>query len=201
MAKANGHLLYRVRKSDEYITRSGGGRGRRVGRASARHERTFRDRRAFHAWLQEDAEHQLAHDRLQAVLATLRAHTELLELSALQDEARNSAHEGRVRRVASVVSIAAAAVLVLSLAVGSQTDRTGDIAALPQGDTIYATSPDEHTRVSLADGSVVTMDAGTRFTARLGHARRDITLLAGQGVELGRRTRLLRGRASRQRCR
>jgi transmembrane sensor len=143
---------------------------------------TFRDRRAFHAWLQQDADHQIAHDRLQAALATLRAHAELPELSALRDEARNSVQESRRRRVASFVAVCAAAALLLVLGIVARTEPGAEIVARLQGDTIYATSPDERTRVTLADGSVVTLDSGTRLSARLGKSRRDVTLLAGRAL-------------------
>lgn len=143
---------------------------------------TFRDRRAFHAWLEQDAEHQAAHDRLQASLAALRANAELPELSALRDEARNSVHENRRRRFVSVVSAAAAAVLLVVAIVFSQTERGAEIATLLRGETIYATSPNERTGVTLADGSVVTLDSGTRLAVRLAGTRRDVTLLAGRAL-------------------
>lgn len=143
---------------------------------------TFRDRQAFHAWLEEDPAHQAAHDRLQATLAALRAHAELPELSALRDEARNSANEAWRRRVAAVFSGAVAAALLLVIVIFAQSEPGAEIAALLQGDTIYATSPNERTRVTLADGSVVTLDSGTRLSARLGTSRRNITLLAGRAL-------------------
>ncbi|WP_336961417.1 FecR family protein [Sphingobium aquiterrae] len=143
---------------------------------------TFRDRRAFQAWLQEDAEHQAAHDRLQAALSMLRAHAKLPELSALRDEARNSVHQSRRRRVASAIALAVAAMLLLMLVVAPQTERGAEIAALLHGDTVYATSPDERIRVTLADGSVATLDSSTRLLVRLGKARRDITLLSGRAL-------------------
>lgn len=143
---------------------------------------TFRDRRAFQAWLQRDAENQAAHDRLQAALSTLRTHAELPELSALRDEARNSIHENRRRRLASLFAAAVAAMLLLVLVFVLQTERGAEIAALLQGHTIYATSPDERTKVTLADGSVVTLDSATRISVRLAKARRDITLLAGHAL-------------------
>jgi transmembrane sensor len=143
---------------------------------------TFQDRQAFHAWLQEDAEHRAAHDRLQAALAMLRLNAELPELSALRDEARNSVHESRRRRLVSVVALAVAAVLLVVLVTVTNTEIGADMTAMAQGETIYATSPNERTRVTLADGSVVTLDSGSRLSARLGMSRRDITLLAGRAL-------------------
>jgi transmembrane sensor len=51
-----------------------------------------------------------------------------------------------------------------------------------QGDTVYATAPDERTSVTLADGSVVTLDSSTRLLVKLGKLRRDIRLLAGRAL-------------------
>lgn len=140
-----------------------------------------RDRMAFQAWLRQDSEHQAAHDRLQAALSMLRAHAKLPELSALRDEARNSVHASRRWRMVSIVSAAVAACLLLILAV-FQTERGAEIAALLNGDTIYVTSPDERAKVTLADGSVVTLDSNTRLSARIGKTRRDITLLEGRAL-------------------
>lgn len=143
---------------------------------------TFRDRQAFQSWLQQDDEHQAAHDRLQAALSVLRAQADLPELSALRDEARNSIRQSRRRQVASIVSAAAAAVLLLMLVIGPQTERGAEIAAWARGEAIYRTSPNERTKVTLADGSMVTLDSGTRLLAKLGKSRRDITLLAGRAL-------------------
>lgn len=143
---------------------------------------TFRDRQAFQSWLQQDGEHQAAHDRLQAALSVLRAQAELPELSALRDEARNSIRQSRRQQTLSIVLAAAAAVLLLMLVIVPQTERGAEIAAWVQGGAIYRTSPNERTKVTLADGSVVTLDSGTRLLAKLGKSRRDITLLAGRAL-------------------
>ncbi|MGK6353851.1 FecR family protein [Sphingomonas sp. DT-207] len=143
---------------------------------------SFRDRRAFHAWLEEDPEHRATHDRLQTALSALRAHADLPELSALRDEARFSVHENRRRRLATMLTAAAAAVLLCIFVFATQTERGAELAGRIADDSIYATSLHERTRVTLDDGSVVTLDAGTRLAARFGAARRDITLLAGHAL-------------------
>jgi len=147
----------------------------RGARASAR------DRAAFQAWLKQDAEHEAAHDRLQAALSLLRANARLPELSALRDEARGSVRASRRRRLVLAVSAGLAACLLLMLA-GLRTERSIEVAALLQGDKVYVTSPDERAKVTLADGSVVTLDSDTRMLARIGGKRRDITLLAGRAL-------------------
>lgn len=140
---------------------------------------TFRDHAAFRAWLKEDAAHQVAHDRLQAALAMLRTHADMPELSALRDTARNTVHDSRRRRVVSVAVAALAVVMIVLVGVSQPGRRTG-AAAVPIGETVYATRPGERSRVTLADGSMVTLDSGTRLAARIGGAHRDITLLTGR---------------------
>lgn len=143
---------------------------------------TFGERRVFQGWLDEDPRNQAAHDRLQAALSALRANARLPELSALRDEARNSVRENRRRRIAAAFSAVAAIVLVLMLVLGARTDQGAEIAAKLHGGTVYETSSDERTKVTLADGSVVTLDSGTRLSVLLGKARRDVTLLAGRAL-------------------
>jgi transmembrane sensor len=142
----------------------------------------FRERRAFHDWLDQDPEHQAAHDRLQAALSGLRAHVDLPELSALRDEARNSVQENRRRRLASLVSAVAAAVVLVVLVFAIRSERGAELAGRLAGDTVYATPAGERARVTLADGSVVTLDGGTRLSTRLSKSRRDVTLLAGHAL-------------------
>jgi transmembrane sensor len=143
---------------------------------------TFRDHSEFQAWLKQNAEHQAAHDRLQAALGMLRAHADLPELSALRDEARNTVHKSKMRRLVSMISVAAAAAIIVLLIAVPQTERGTEIAAMLQGEKIYSTTLDERTRVTLADGSVVTLDSGTRLVARLSTSRRDITMLTGRAL-------------------
>ncbi len=143
---------------------------------------TFRDRHEFQDWLAQDPTHQAAHDRLQAALGMLRNHAELPELSALRDEARNTVHATRQRRFASVLAAAVACLLVLGWFATSGSGPGADIATLLHGDRIYSTTADERTRVTLADGSVVTLDSATRIRVRLGAARRDIALLSGRAL-------------------
>lgn len=143
---------------------------------------SFRERRAFQAWLRQDPGHVAAHDRLQAALAALRDHARLAELSALREEAVNSVRKLRRRRTAGVASLAAAAALLLVFGIASQTERGAELAAQLRGDSIFGTAPNERTRVTLADGSVVTLDASTRLTAHLEPRRRTITLLAGRAL-------------------
>lgn len=149
----------------------------RLRRASA----TDRERVAFLAWLRAAPEHQAAHDRLQAALGVLRAQSDLPELSALRDEARIVVRGSRRRRITAALS-ALAATLLLIVGAGLRTDRGAEISAVLQGGRIYRTALNERSRVILADGSAVTLDSGTRLSARLRKSRRDITLLSGRAL-------------------
>lgn len=143
---------------------------------------TARDHLEFHAWLEQAPEHQVAHDRLQAALAVLRDNADQPEMSALRDETRNAIHFGRRRRIALAFMGGIAALLLITLGLGRYTDRGQELVTLLEGGTVYSTAADEHTRVTLADGSVVTLDSGTRLLVRLQTAQRNITLLAGRAL-------------------
>jgi transmembrane sensor len=143
---------------------------------------TERDHRAFQAWLLEDPEHQLAYDRLQAALRQLRAHADLPELSALRDEARNSVGASKRRRLVSMLAISAAVVIVSLFVAMPQSGRGPGLLAELQGEQIYATNLHERTRVTLADGSLVTLDSGTRMAVQLSADRRDVTLISGRAL-------------------
>jgi transmembrane sensor len=142
---------------------------------------SFRERRTYHTWLEQDPEHRAAHDQLQAALSTLRAHADLAELSALRDDARDHVQKYRRRRFASIVASVAAILLVI-LGFATQTERGAELTGQFAGTTVYRTSSDERSRVTLTDGSVVTLDAGTRIAVRLEKSRRHVTLLGGHAL-------------------
>lgn len=139
-------------------------------------------RRAFQRWLGEDGANQAAYDRLQTALAVLKANADLPELSALRDEARDSVFTSRRRRFASLAAAAMIGVCALGGIALYRDDPGSEIATLLNRDKIYATSGDERTRVTLADGSIVTLDSATRIAVRLGATRRDVTLLSGRAL-------------------
>ncbi len=143
---------------------------------------TERDHRDFQDWLHQDPEHQLAYDRLQGTLRLLRTHVDLPELSALRDEARNSVGASKRRRLVSMLAMAASVAIISLFVALPQSDRSPTILAELQGEQIYATTPHERTRVTLADGSLVTLDSGTRMAVRLRSDRRDVTLLSGRAL-------------------
>lgn len=142
---------------------------------------TDSDYQAFQAWLQQDAAHRRAYDSLQTVLRTLRSHADLPELSALRDEARGMADTGKRRRLFAALAVAAGFGGIGLVAGFPPAERETWLAKL-QGDTIYATGRHQQTRVTLADGSLVTLASGTRLVVRLGADRRDVTLTGGRAL-------------------
>ena len=144
----------------------------RGGRATTRNHRAFQD------WLEETPENRAAHERLQAALAALRAHANQPEMAALRDEARSTVHYSNRRRLFGAI----AAALLVMIGTGIWYQRGQELAALVGQGTEYSTAEDEQVKVTLADGSVVTLDAGTKLVVRLTPSRRDITLLAGHAL-------------------
>ncbi|MBT2189174.1 FecR domain-containing protein [Sphingobium sp. H33] len=134
--------------------------------------------RAFQAWLEEAPENREAHERLQAALAALRLHANQPEMAALRDEARSSIRYSNRRRLFGAV----AAMLLIILGAGIWFERGQEWSALMGRGTEYSTENDEQVKVTLADGSVVTLDSNTRLVVRLSPSRRDISMMAGHAL-------------------
>ncbi|MEN2786922.1 FecR family protein [Sphingomonas qilianensis] len=139
------------------------------------------DRQAFAAWLDTHPENRAAHGRLQSALATLRAHADQDLLSALREEARGNVQRAARRRFALLVA-SAAAVLLLCIGITMRFDRGVATAEGPVTETMLATAATQRTKVTLADRSVITLDAGTQLTVRLGATRREVKLLSGRAL-------------------
>jgi transmembrane sensor len=142
---------------------------------------TERDFQAFQAWLLEAPANRRGYDDLQTVLRALRSHADLPELSALRDEGRGMADASKRRRRAAAFAAAAAFAGIGLLAAFPSANGDGPTGK-QQGEMVYATMPHEQTRVTLADGSLVTLASGTRMVVRLGDQQRDITLTGGRAL-------------------
>jgi transmembrane sensor len=151
------------------------------------------DRAAFHAWLQDDAAHADAFNRLQMALAAIRDHAAHPELRALRDQGRAAVQDikaGRARRrvaggliAAGVAAAALVATFQLSQAPGGANGPPAPRPGQPPaGSRLYQTALNERSTVSLEDGSSVTLDSGTRLAARFVPGRREIVLLDGQAL-------------------
>jgi transmembrane sensor len=143
---------------------------------------TERERLDFQTWLAADAAHQAAYDRLQGLLAILRLHVEETpELSALRDEARIGARR-RASRRGALVGLGVAASLLAAVGLGLQTPFGADLAVQLTGGQVYRSGVGERTKVTLADGSILTLDSRTRLITRMRAARRDVTLQSGRAL-------------------
>lgn len=140
---------------------------------------TTRSHLDFQTWLDESPENRAAHERLQTALKLLRAHADQPEMAALRDEARSGVNYSNRRRL-----LGGAAVALVIIMFGSRIWMQGgwSSSALMGHGTEYSTAVDEQAKVTLADGSVVTLDAGTKLVVRLTSSRRDISLLAGHAL-------------------
>lgn len=143
---------------------------------------TDRDREEFGRWLAAAPRNSAAHERLQQALVAVRENVMVPELSALRDEARRGIASYRRRRKMLGSMAALAATLLLVVGLGLTTERGADLAVAMRGGTVYRTGMDERTRVTLADGSAVTLDAGTRLWVQFKRTRRDVTLVAGRAL-------------------
>jgi transmembrane sensor len=147
------------------------------------------DREAFRAWLEADPEHRATYERLEAAITALRGAAETPGLSALRDEARAGRRRARGWRSGYRVAAAVTAALLVLGAGLRVTGRTDHLLqdgrqyfAVAQGAHLYRTALNERTKVALADGSAVTLDADTRLLVKLSGPRRDVTLLVGRAL-------------------
>lgn len=143
---------------------------------------TPRDVEAFNAWLEQDGAHRAANGRLQSALSILRDNAHQDELNTLRTDAWGIVQRAKRRRFVTIIASAAAAVLLLFVGITTQLKIAGDPVGRTPADTVFATSANQRTKVRLADKSVITLDAGTQLTARLGPTRREVTLLSGRAL-------------------
>jgi transmembrane sensor len=126
----------------------------------------------FDAWLAAAPENRAAYAR---ALAAWRAFdgAEDQVLGALAADARRSRAAPTRRWLAGGVGLAAAAGLALAV--------LPQITAQPSVET-YQTARGEHRKVTLADGSVVDLNAETRLTVTLARSERRVALAAGEAI-------------------
>ncbi|HWU02595.1 MAG TPA: FecR domain-containing protein [Novosphingobium sp.] len=140
------------------------------------------DAQAFSAWLGEDEAHRKAWsqiERLNAMLGAARgtgpARTMAGEALALPPEAANDAVRPAPRR-----ALPAAAALVAMLGAGALAWMHRPEVPAPAPTMEFQTSVGQTRRITLADGSVVTMDAASRLRVAPFGAQRQVDLLAGR---------------------
>lgn len=155
------------------------------------------DRECFDRWLQADARHRAAYERLQLLLATLRAGDEHARIRALRERASLAEQRVRARgRVIRWAAAAAVAAIVLNLGV---VFLPGPREAQPQAQQgalcassaasqavleceMLVTAPGERRTVSLQDGTSVTLKGSTRLEMVWSPDRRTIRIVSGRAL-------------------
>jgi transmembrane sensor len=135
---------------------------------------------AFEQWLGASPDHAAAYERLEAVWAELGERGP--EITAALDAPANLAAYRAARTSRADVSrrllIAGGALAAASVAVGI----VGVNGLRPAPPQVYSTEPGETRRLTLADGSQVWLNAGSRLEARLGRRAREIRMTEGEAV-------------------
>lgn len=152
-------------------------------------------REAFEQWRAQSTAHAEAFSRIDAVHRVARMARDSAGMSALeQDTLRRVAmrqRHGHLRRTRLRRSWALAASVTLALLGGLLLvqDDWRDLRHLPQdaryllaGQQMHRTAVGEQRRIALDDGSVITLNTGSRVVVHYQPQQRAVTLLAGQAL-------------------
>ena len=134
----------------------------------------------FEAWLRDSPTARAAYERIKrnwALLGDLEGDPEIS--AARERDARHFDYSRRIRW-----SLAAAAAVLLVISSSMMTNAPGISGALPQagndtGAQTFRTGPSQRKNATLADGSIVTLDANTELRVVEMRTRRRIELIAG----------------------
>lgn len=146
---------------------------------------TSADVEAFECWRRASPENAREYARIETGLSRACALKDAPEIQALRQEAL--AYASTRRPLRSRWAAIAASVLILAIAGGSAWQHggfnglraIGEIAGTGQ---TYSTGPGERLDVTLADGSLVWLDAGSRIHVAYTATQRRMTLEAGQAL-------------------
>ncbi len=158
---------------------------------------TPEDRFAFEAWKQEDPAHERMFLRLQRGNAVVDRHMTDSRIVAMLEEARADQHaelaggrsSGATWRVAGgLAALAASVVIAVATAfIAVPSFRGGDTNALPtetvqapSGVEVFETSVGERSTITLADGSIVSINTNSLVEVSFSAAERRVDLLRGQ---------------------
>jgi transmembrane sensor len=131
---------------------------------------------AFEQWLAASPAHAAAYEKLEAIWVDLDGAGDAVA-AALDAPVSLEAHRARRAGPSRRVWLAAGAGLAASLAVGLFT-----LANLPGATETYVTAPGQTRQVTLADGSRVWINAGSRLDVRLGRRERRVQMAEGEAV-------------------
>lgn len=133
---------------------------------------------AFERWLSADPLHQEAFDRTTTAWDVLEPHAAAPELIRARRDALDHVRRAGTERWASRISRRASFRLAASVALAAVLGATA--WPLLDGVQVYRTSFGERRQVTLADGSVVSLDSASRVKVRYTADARRLSLLKGQ---------------------
>ncbi|MGS2723862.1 FecR family protein [Porticoccus sp. GXU_MW_L64] len=140
------------------------------------------DRYAFETWKREDPAHEAAYLKIQRGNALVDHHIAHPALRNIGKQALEQTRPSSKRRqwlissaIAATVLLAVSALLVINPA--SNTTNEAPTARV----AVYETAIGERSTMTLADGSVITLNTNTRIEVDYSATQRNLTLLRGQG--------------------
>lgn len=143
---------------------------------------TSEERKAFHAWCQEDPENEREYDKLRQLLSALRASSDAPEIRALREWATDDSakpwHKHRFVRggfaAAAAVSFMAIGMWMLQFgSIGQENLDTGMANA-------YTTAIGERSTANLDDGSIAELNTNTQLNIEFTENERRVNLVEGQ---------------------
>ncbi|MBL8270473.1 FecR family protein [Steroidobacter sp.] len=137
---------------------------------------TDEDRAHFAAWRDADPAHRAAFERLQTLLATLNAGLNRADVRGLRDNVVTAVERRRRRKV--WVAAACLALVVGGVATQALQPQLGGIDNVES----YSTQIAQRSTVSLRDGSILELNAGSQIEVSFSEQRRSVRLLAGQAM-------------------
>ncbi len=139
-----------------------------------RDEVTESDGLAFEAWLAESPAHAAAYRRALATWQEFESCADEVLAALAADAARPVHRPSATRRwLMGAGGGAIAAGLAVAILPG--------LLAQPEGQS-YSTAKGQHRKITLADGSIVDLNAETRLTVRFTHGERHVELADGQAI-------------------
>lgn len=148
-------------------------------------------RQRFEQWQAQDPAHAAAFARLDAAHRSARMAKGSAGIGALtqQTKARVAARRQQKQRRQRGLAIAASVALAMIASLAVSGISPSDLVLLSDrarhalaGEHLYVTAVGERRRITLEDGSVVTLNTDSRAVVRLGEQRRDVALARGQAL-------------------
>jgi transmembrane sensor len=137
---------------------------------------TDEDRARFAAWRDADPAHRAAFERLQALFAALNGGLNRADVRGLRDNVVAAVDRRRRRKVWTAA--ACIALVVGGVATQALHPRIGTLGRVES----YSTQIAQRSTVTLRDGSILELNAGSQIEVSFSKQRRAVRLLAGQAM-------------------